>query len=81
MLFSCNPDFSQITFNYCGFLTVIRVDDESLDVKRTHLSEIGHQLVDCDSQRNCARRPISVLPRPFLQGASPCLFLVTPCPF
>ena len=23
----------------------------------------------------------SVLPRPFFQGATPCLFLVTPCPF
>ena len=23
----------------------------------------------------------SVLPRPFLQGAAPCQFLVTPCPF
>ena len=24
---------------------------------------------------------LSVLPRPFLQGAAPCSFLVTPCPF
>ena len=26
-------------------------------------------------------RRSSVLPRPFLQGAAPCPFLVTPCPF
>ena len=26
-------------------------------------------------------RYYSVLPRPFLQGAAPCPFLVTPCPF
>ena len=33
--------------------------------------------VRCD----CSTYPNSVLPRPFLQGAAPCPFLVTPCPF
>ena len=57
--------------------TVVVGVDWTLHPWRHNSSNVGG-VTACRAQHNSSN---SVLPRPFLQGAAPCRFLVTPCPF